>query len=244
MSSGALSTKNQAKHLSYYRSQLYTAYLGVNPLVTAAHPLLSVIERVTLATKPDISLFQDNLTHEFKAFEARALTSGYDEETVFISRYLLAATINECIEQEEPHALFSTLISEPSEEDTPDTKFYVILDRIIDKPNHYLDLLELVYFCLSIGFKGQYADDEEALQQVTDSLYETIAPLRQTNQKSLFVKPMTTPNSSGQTKLKVNLLVIVVLCLSMFFVSNYLLDSKAVKLSQQIAMNTETTHVG
>lgn len=246
MAATALATEQQSTRRSYYRSQLYTAYIGINPLVTAAHPIFSIIERVKLSgQKTDPSQYFPNLEHEFKAFEARAYSADYDEETIFISRYLLSATLDELLIENQSFKLFKQLMPPKKSATTPDQQFFEILDRIIDKPDHYLDLLELIYFCLSLGFQGKYRNEEhEKLQEITQLLYDTITPHRNKNNKPLF-------SPSPQPEVKANpfwiraWLSIIILALVLgFFISNYSLDNKAKSLVLQTAATTEHNHDG
>ncbi len=52
---------------SYYRSQVYTEKTGVNPLVKAAAPLLSLLGRVNAKQLHFDAEFKFKLEHEFKA---------------------------------------------------------------------------------------------------------------------------------------------------------------------------------
>jgi type IV/VI secretion system ImpK/VasF family protein len=180
---------SSAKNSSYYRSHLYTSYHGINPLVTAAHPLLSIVDRLQLSRSIDTnSEFYSNLQYELKVFEGRCLAANYEEETVFIAHFLLSACINEILHDRETFSTFKKLMP-PTEtqEHTPDVQFFEILDKIIDKPDHYLDLLELIYLCLSLGFEGKYRQNEhEKLKGLMETLYHTISSRRQQSQQSLF----------------------------------------------------------
>lgn len=246
MASHALAAEPKAKHLSYYRSQLYTSSIGVNPLVTAAHPLFSIIERVKLSgKKTDFTHFYTNLDHEMKAFESRAQGANYDKETIFISRYLISATLDEILLEAQPFQLFKQLMPASKTKHTPDEHFFYILDKIIDKPNHYLDLLELIYFCLSIGFQGKYRQKEhERLQEIAEQLYDTISPLRQQTQKNLFPEPVIEdePINTRWQKLSIGLLILTVVMA--YFLSNMWLDHKADQLAIQMTADAGDIYDG
>lgn len=246
MASHALATETQAKHLSYYRSQLYTSSIGVNPLVTAAHPLFSIIERVKLSgKKTNFTDFYANLDHEMKAFESRAQGANYDKETIFISRYLISATLDEILLDAQAFQLFKQLMPAAKTKHTPDEHFFFILDKIIDKPNHYLDLLELIYFCLSIGFQGKYRQKEhERLQEVTNLLYETISPLRQQTKKNLFPQPISEEESTHTPWQTISIGFFILTLLMAYFLSNAWLDHKAEKLATQMTIDTRDVYEG
>jgi type IV/VI secretion system ImpK/VasF family protein len=241
MTTTELATEPRGKHSSYYRSQLYTAYQGINPLVTAAHPLFSIIERVKLSgKKTDLTSFYANLEHEMKAFESKAQGSDYDEETIFISRYLISATLDEILIQRKQFQLFKQLMPVKKSKRTPDKQFFYILDKVIDKPNHYLDLLELIYFCLSIGFEGKYREKEhERLQEVTQLLYETITPLREKAKNKLFTPPPIDEERSSTRWQKLTISFFILSIIVAYFCSNYWLDHKAEQLVNQMTVEMD-----
>lgn len=243
MSATALATKTQSNQLSYYRSQLYTSYLGLNPLVVAAQPILSVIERVKLSAKAGLLDFTENLQHELKAFEGRAQSQGYDDETIVLSTYLLCATLDDFIEQEEPHQLFRALFPYSTTDATPDHQFYHILDTVIDKPNHYLDLLELLYLCLSIGFQGKYKKGSgEVRQDVINELYDIISPLRKSTKKELFTEAPAEPPIQNQTRMTLLFAITGILVIASYFISNNILSHKAQDLFKPLAVGMEVTN--
>ena len=40
-------------------------------------------------------------------------------------------------------------------------KFFSILDRLRSNPSRYIDLIELVYVCLALGYEGKYRHDPQ-----------------------------------------------------------------------------------
>lgn len=243
MSATELVTKTQANQLSYYRSQLYTSYLGINPLVIAAQPILSVTERVKLSAKAGLLDFAENLKHELMAFEARAHSQGYDDETIVLSSYILCATLDDFVEQEEPHQLFHQLFPHSAAETTPDKQFYTILDKIIDKPNHYLDLLELLYLCLSIGFQGKYKNQEaEARQDIINELYDIISPLRKPVKKELFTSAPVTEPPASQSNILILFTITFICVIGAYFLSQSLLNNKTRDLFQPLSVGMEVAN--
>jgi type IV/VI secretion system ImpK/VasF family protein len=220
---------------SYYRSHLYTSYHGINPLITAAHPLLSIIDRLQLSRniKADGN-FYNNLQYELKVFQNRAINANYDEETVFIAHYLLSASINEKIHDQKSFNTFNKLMPPQKEhnettENSPDEQFFVILDTIIDKPDHYLDLLELIYLCLSLGFEGKYKNKaHQKLKAIMENLYQTITSRRNNQQAELFEQStkeeLPVPSSYHWS---IWLVITAFLIGSTFMASNWYLDHTA-----------------
>lgn len=225
-------------HASYYRSHLYTSYHGINPLVTAAHPLLSIIDRLQLSryVKAD-SEFYTNLQYELKVFQGRAIQAQYDEETVFIAHFLLSACINEKLNDAQQLNTFEKLMppkpdhANDIDDKKPDEQFFEILDKVIDKPDHYLDLLELIYLCLSLGFEGKYKNQaHQKLKSIIENLYQTITKHRQIDSSSLFSSPPKFEEQEIKTVPRPVLWLITMAVFgAIFFSSNWLLDQKAMR---------------
>lgn len=212
---------------SYYRSQLYTSYQGINPLITAAHPILSIIDRIKLSHAFTVNhLFYANLQHELKAFKSRAQQANYDEETVFIASFLLSATLDEIAINRNQFDTFKQLMpSQAQQDNTPDIQFFKIIDRIIDKPEHYLDLLELIYLCLSLGFEGKYKHQaHEKLSLITQQLYQTITSVRTQQQKNLFKTAGSSLPASTTAHWSMWLAAVVIIISLFYLGSNWVLD--------------------
>jgi type IV/VI secretion system ImpK/VasF family protein len=190
----------QRNTTTHYRSKLYTSKAGVNPLVAAAQPLFSILERINLSENPpDLNLLQANLAHELQAFMANATSTEHIKEMIFVARYLLCATIDEVIEKaynKRKEALaFEKLtalqeIPDSTELASPDVYFFQILDNALHKPDFYLDVIELIYFCLITGFEGKYRQDpngKQTLENLLDRLYQVIQEQRPSAAEKLFV---------------------------------------------------------
>ncbi len=55
--------------------------------------------------------------------------------------------------------------------------FFVILDKLLRDPNASLDLIELMFICISLGFKGSYAvmdRGHEKLEELRNIVFEHI----------------------------------------------------------------------
>lgn len=190
---------------THYRSKLYTSKTGVNPLVTAAQPLFSILERINLSEHPpELNLLQTNLAHELQAFMANASSTEHIKEMIFVARYLLCATIDEVIEKayykKKEAITFPKLtalqeVPGSTELASPDAYFFQILDNALHKPDFYLDVIELIYFCLITGFEGKYRQDpngKQTLENLLDRLYQVIQEQRPSTAEKLFIS--MTPN--------------------------------------------------
>ena len=133
----------------YYRSKLFINASTTNPLVAAAGPLLSLLERLCVSpTLPDINHIRDNIEHELHAFHSRLARQDYADEFVIIASYLLCATIDELLGKNYLRlhgkiASFKAFTPSSNDEVGPQRRFFDIISHIKERTNQYLDLLEL-----------------------------------------------------------------------------------------------------
>lgn len=179
----------------YYRSKLFIAPFSSNSLVAAAGPLLSLLERLCLSPSlPPIENIRENIEHELRAFHSKLDASKYPQDLISIAHYLLSATIDEILgksylriyNQAAEFKSFTPLTSDGAQ---PQQRFFEILNYIKDRPNQFLDLIELVYFCLIVGFEGEYhlrADGRQMLDNTIEDLYQIIQQYRFNKPHRLF----------------------------------------------------------
>ncbi len=154
---------------------------GLNPLVDAAAYVFSSIGKIkTLNPFSNLSKLQKEFIEEINTFEVSAKAQGYTSEYIVVSRYALLATIDDIITNtdwgREDWNHFS-LLDVFSQESGREERFFMILERISKDPKLYIDVMELMYICLSLGYKGSYRHTEEKnlqLENVTHALYQHI----------------------------------------------------------------------
>ncbi|MGH1373711.1 MAG: type IVB secretion system protein IcmH/DotU [Cellvibrionaceae bacterium] len=155
---------------------------GLNPLVNAASTLLTVAIKLRTTLQHDnVVELHKRLTDEIKAFDVRAQQAGAAAETVVSARYLLCTVVDEIVLNTpwgagggwSQHSLLSLF----HQETFGGEKCFLILQRMQENPSKHLDLLELYYLCLSLGFEGKYKlvqRGHEQLDQIREGLYQTI----------------------------------------------------------------------
>ena len=155
---------------------------GLNPLVTGATTLLTLVTKLRSTMKHDqVPDLHKRLTEEIKSFERNARNAGISGDTVVAARYLLCSVIDEMVLNTpwgagsgwSQHSLLSLFHQETSGGE----KSFLILQKLLETPGTHLDLLELYYLCLSLGFQGKYRvmpRGNEQLEQIRENLYHTI----------------------------------------------------------------------
>lgn len=178
--------------------------IGLNPLVNAASTLIAVYEKTRHSvTHSDVSGLHQRLVNELKAFETRAQTRSIKPEIVLSARYVLCTVLDEAV-LNTPWGAESawnqrSLLSVFHKEAAGGEKFFMILDRMRQMPAENIDILELMYLLLSLGFEGKYKvihRGKETLEQVREELFALIRNCRGEYERAL------SPNWQGLGNVK------------------------------------------
>jgi type VI secretion system protein ImpK len=171
----------------YFRSKIYTTPLTINPFLTAASPIFSLLERFTATqTLPAIQAIKHHIDHEWKAFRSRLSSLKSTPTFLTVAEYFVSATLDEVIGKtylriQGSPAEFIAYTPSTDKEHGPEKRFFDLIVFMQKQPHEYLDLLELAYYCLICGFEGEYhtrADGRHALDNLIHSLYEIVTQYR------------------------------------------------------------------
>ena len=203
----------------YFRSKLIVTDAFSNPIIAAASPLISILERIQIASKlPELDTLHKDITHEFKAFYSRFHMHHYSEEFHFLANYLLCATTDEILgksylRMDGEVKMFNAFTPISHNNIGPEQYFFDITNYIMSLPEQFLDLIELSYFCLMIGFEGKYhlqADGRITLDNLIEHLFQTIQKLR-TNKTHKLFKNYVIKNQLQKTKISTKKLTLIIL---------------------------------
>jgi type IV/VI secretion system ImpK/VasF family protein len=189
---------------------------GLNPLVDAAACLFSIMGKLKNAhSSHELHKLHDDLMHEVQLFQDTAKSHGYGSEYILVSRYAVCATLDDIITHtawgsESQWHQQSLLAAFKQDTGTPE-RFFVILERLIKDPHLYIDVMELMYLCLSLGFKGHYRalEQQPQLEQITQSLYKRIRAYRGDFSKLLSPFPIRPTPQQPPAKSEPDWLVIL-----------------------------------
>ncbi|AQT61193.1 type IVB secretion system protein IcmH/DotU [Cellvibrio sp. PSBB023] len=171
----------------------FKAHYGLNPIVNAASTLIAVFAKTRSAVShPDVSGLHQRLIGEIKTLEAELRDLGLKQEVQLSVRYLMCSVLDEAV-LNTPWGTESawaqrTLLSVFHGETSGGEKSFLILDRLRQSPSENLDVIELFYICLSLGFEGRYRlmnRGREALDQVRDELFSIIRRQRGDYERTL-----------------------------------------------------------
>lgn len=155
---------------------------GGNPLISASTELVALpTQFLTMVEHHDVAGLRKQVLEEIREFENKARTLGINPDVINTCRFVLCTFIDEAVLNTvwgsssawANQSLLSTLHNEVSGGET----FFVILDRLLRDPNGSVDLLELMFLCISLGFKGRYTvmdRGHEKLEDLRNMVFEHI----------------------------------------------------------------------
>jgi type VI secretion system protein ImpK len=155
---------------------------GGNRLVAAAGPLLILGATVgSMVYQADVEGLRRKAVESVQAFEVQARGAGVDPNDVTIARYIICTFLDSAIFQtpwggQTVWGSRSLLLTFHNEAHGGE-KFFTILERLRQDPARYLNLLELQYICLALGFQGKYRlepNSRAVVQVLQDDLYRLI----------------------------------------------------------------------
>lgn len=166
---------------------------GPNALVRAAHSLLLLAGTLRASVSvDDIGALWNRSAVELRRFASRAAEAGVDARTVSTAHYVLCAVLDEAVLRSpwgarSPWHRKSLLMAHHGDTYGGET-FFVILDRLSVDLERQLDLAELMYFCLLLGFGGRHLAESDGavhLSERRDDLQRRIAAVRGATPRAL-----------------------------------------------------------
>ncbi|HET7557064.1 MAG TPA: type IVB secretion system protein IcmH/DotU [Rhodanobacteraceae bacterium] len=159
---------------------------GMNPLVRAAAPLLLLgVQLRHSVTPPDASNLREQVVAQIRRFESRMQSANVPAQTVTAARYVLCTMLDEAVLNapwgEQSGWSQKTLLVMFHGESYGGAKFFQILDRLCTDASKHIDLIELMYICLALGFAGRYqieAGGRAKLADIQEDLYQRIKSQR------------------------------------------------------------------
>ncbi|MEX3071000.1 type VI secretion system protein TssL, long form [Vibrio alginolyticus] len=134
---------------------------GENSILAEANGLLSIIGQIrTTPSHSDPQYLKEAITTRLRDYETRLRQHNIDHESIDIARYCLCCAIDEVVLNtswgSQSFWTHDSLLNSFYASSQGGESFFKQLDNCLAQPNKHLDLLELMYVCLSLGFLGQY----------------------------------------------------------------------------------------
>lgn len=141
---------------------------GSNLLLRAAAPLLALVRQLRETRRhEDVSGLRRDVIEEIRRFDAQARAAEIEPKMAAQASYALCALIDETV-LSTPWGLDSIwgkqglLITFYKEQSAGET-FFGFLKEAREFPRNTIDLLEVLYVCLSLGFQGRYRLQEDGV---------------------------------------------------------------------------------
>jgi type VI secretion system protein ImpK len=167
-----------------------------NRLLNAAMPLIALIGRLrTTASMPNVAVAHQQAVKAAREFAAQLGVLGYPTDIQSHAHYALCAAVDQAV-LSTPWGIQSQWASQPlgimfHREAWSGERFFKVLKQAIADPARCVDLLELLYICLSLDFRGMYQVDPRGtsiLFDLRNDLYRQILNVRGNPSEALSVK--------------------------------------------------------
>lgn len=181
---------------------------GLNPLVHAASPLLSLIAPLRATTDwTSLDDLREQLVYAIRNFESDLRSRRVDPELIAASRYVLCTFLDETISSTPwggggAWAGKSLLVAFHNEA-WGGEKVFVILQRLSQNPSANVHALEFIYLCLALGMEGRYRVRENGREQL-ETLRERLRQMIQA-QRGAYERDLS-PRWRGSVAVRKSLL--------------------------------------
>lgn len=182
-----------------------TDCVGISPLEVAASPLLDVLARLGSAKgHSDLQRLHGVLTQEVQRFETKARTTKVTGEDIWVARYALCTALDDAV-LNAPWAGDSGWAQQPllflfHKEKKGGVRFFEILNKLLQNPRENLQVLQLMYVCLVLGYQGRYRNEPRGEGELRAWRKRLFQEIRQEHARELSPnwkgsprKPTTTP---------------------------------------------------
>lgn len=134
---------------------------SINPMIDAATPLLGMTQRLRDVTILDnAEEVYKQVVNDILAIEHILQTKGYEPGAIVSFRYVLCTFIDELAMQHPWNTQNNwgkhSLLVRFHNESWGGERVYLLLERLMSEPKKYKDLLEFIYLCFCLGFRGRY----------------------------------------------------------------------------------------
>lgn len=135
---------------------------NINQIVDAATPLLGMILRIQDLSMPisDPDYLYRQIVTDIQSIEQQLEIKGYEPGSIITFRYVLCTFIDECIMSAESSLAnfwsHKSLLIHFHNEGWGGERVFQITERLMNEPKRYKDMLEFIYLCFGLGFRGRY----------------------------------------------------------------------------------------
>jgi type VI secretion system protein ImpK len=158
----------------------------LNVIVSAATPLLTLgINVRSMSHHPDPKALYQQIAESLKTIDLQLKNQGLPKESIITARYIVCAYLDEMV-MSTPwggQSLWATrnLLMTFHKNNQGGAQFFEIIKLLTQSPAMNLDLIELCYLILDLGFQGRYRISDTGsieIASIQDNLYQIITTYR------------------------------------------------------------------
>jgi type VI secretion system protein ImpK len=138
-----------------------TIAMGGSPLMQAAAPLLQLLARLrNTSSQPDSGDLRERAVREIRRFEEAGRGGNIPMDQLRPAHYALCASLDDVVLAtpwgSQGAWAQRSLVSTFHQEVRSGERFFDVLTQLRQNPGGFLPVLEVMYFCLSLGYMGRY----------------------------------------------------------------------------------------
>ncbi|HCN02606.1 MAG TPA: type VI secretion system protein TssL, partial [Pantoea ananatis] len=172
-----------------------------NVLVAAANPLINAIPQIRHSVShEDPAQLRQQLIDQIRRFELSCQQSGLGYEVIIGARYCLCTALDEAaaLTPWGSRGVWTSngLLVTFHNETWGGEKFFQLLAKLSQNPRRHILMLELIYFCLLLGFEGRYRvldNGRSQLETIKQRLLQMIKSVRGSYAAALSPHPTDQP---------------------------------------------------
>jgi type VI secretion system protein ImpK len=160
-----------------------TIAMGGSPLVAAAAPLLQLLARLrNTMSQPDSGELRERAVREIRRFEETARAQNIPMDQLRPAHYALCASLDDVVLATPWGSAGAwtarSLVSTFHQEVRSGERFFDVMAQLRQNPGNFLPVLELMYFCLSLGYMGRYRLSPRGPAEIDKLREDTYAVIR------------------------------------------------------------------
>ncbi|GME32304.1 DotU family type VI secretion system protein [Pantoea sp. QMID2] len=172
-----------------------------NVLVAAANPLINAIPQIRHSVShEEPAQLRQQLIDQIRRFELSCQQSGLGYEVIIGARYCLCTALDEAaaLTPWGSRGVWTSngLLVTFHNETWGGEKFFQLLAKLSQNPRRHILMLELIYFCLLLGFEGRYRvldNGRSQLETIKQRLLQMIKSVRGSYAAALSPHPTDQP---------------------------------------------------
>jgi len=160
-----------------------TISMGGSPLVAAAAPLLQLLARLrNTMTQPESGELRERAVREIRRFEEAGRARNIPLDQLRPAHYALCASLDDVVLATPWGSTGAwaqrSLVSTFHQEVRSGERFFDVMAQLRQNPGTFLPVLELMYFCLSLGYMGRYRLSPRGPAEIDKLREDTYAVIR------------------------------------------------------------------